>query len=144
MALTIVRPDGGRDAAGGGGGGDRRRLRRTTLAVGLLVVLVVAVTALVSPLRQLLAQERRVSDTRRQITEFEASNGELSRRIRELETDIEIERLAREDLGLVRPGEEPYVLLPGDPATPPPPPTELRRPEPPKKAKSSSPTAGAD
>lgn len=143
MALTIVRPDGGRDAAGGGGGGDRRRLRRTTLAVGLLVVLVVAVTALVSPLRQLLAQERRVSDTRRQITEFETSNGELSRRIRELETDIEIERLAREDLGLVRPGEEPYVLLPGDPATPPPPPTELRRPEPLPKSKSPS-AGGAD
>ena len=108
--------------------------RRAVVAVVAVAVLAVTVLALVSPVRQLVEQEGRVAGTRRQIADLEQANAALSQRIRELGTDIEIERLAREDLGLVRPGEEPYVLLPGDPAAVPPPPTELRVPEPPRKS----------
>jgi cell division protein FtsB len=140
VAVTPVRSDDGTAGAGSGATPSRHVPRRAVAFVGLLVVLGVAVAALVAPVRQLVTQERRVADTRRQISDFETSNGELSRRIRTLESDVEIERLAREDLGLVRPGEEPYVLVPGDPAAEPPPSTELRRPEPLPKSKSRAAT----
>lgn len=48
-----------------------------------------------------------------------------------MHTDAEIERLAREQYNLVRPGEEAYAILPGPadrPTSIAPPPVGLRRP----------------
>ena len=45
-------------------------------------------------------------------------------------TDAEVERLAREQYGLVRPGETPYALVPSSPTTVPPtttPPQETKK-----------------
>ena len=43
---------------------------------------------------------------------LEAENVRLERRITDLDDPATVELLAREQLGLVRPGEVPYVLIP--------------------------------
>jgi hypothetical protein len=44
-----------------------------------------------------------------------AENAKLDQRRQQLQTDAEIERLAREQYGLVKPGEEAYAILPPKP-----------------------------
>jgi cell division protein FtsB len=46
----------------------------------------------------------------------------LARESKRLSTDSEIERLAREKYGLVKPGERPFVILPAPTSTTAPPP----------------------
>ena len=77
-----------------------------------------AVLTLVSPFRQLLAQESRIAEAHRQTAALEARNDRLDARLRELGRDTTIERLAREELGLVKPGEEAYVVLAPPPPAP--------------------------
>ena len=48
-------------------------------------------------------------------------NARLARESKRLSTDSEIERLAREKYGLVKPGERPYVILPAPTSSTPPP-----------------------
>jgi cell division protein FtsL len=69
---------------------------------------------LVTPVRQLIAQQQRIADVRRETERVDRENAELERRIAEMSEDATIERLAREDLGLVKPGEELYVVVPRD------------------------------
>jgi cell division protein FtsB len=46
------------------------------------------------------------------LAELQASNAERQQRVATLMTDEEIERIAREQYGLARPGEEVYRILP--------------------------------
>ncbi len=85
----------------------------------LLVVSVAVVGLLflaVFPTRTYLAQRRDLSATERRLAVLSKQNKELSQRVDRLNTDAEIERLAREQYNLVRPGEEAYAILP--PAAP--------------------------
>lgn len=60
---------------------------------------------------QLLAQREKAADLARQIDELRAENGRLARDIAALRSDPRaIERLAREELGLARPGETVFVI----------------------------------
>jgi hypothetical protein len=58
-----------------------------------------------------------VASARAELAGYEAENAELAADVEALQTDSEIERLAREKLGYVRPGETAYVVLdpPGAP-----------------------------
>lgn len=47
-----------------------------------------------------------------ELEQLEADNHELRDRVERLESDEEIERVARQDFGLVRPQEESYLILP--------------------------------
>ncbi|MGI9621630.1 MAG: FtsB family cell division protein [Acidimicrobiales bacterium] len=80
-------------------------------AVALLVVLAYAVF----PVRTWLDQRQAISDRQAELAELEAVNIELDTRVQVLNTEAEIERIARTDHGLVRPGEEAYAVLPPAP-----------------------------
>jgi cell division protein FtsB len=89
-----------------------RRLGRTLGLVGggagLLVVLAVGVF----PTRSYLAQRDDLSDTERRLAVLREQNERLEDQLERLSTPEEIERIAREQYNLVRPGEEAYSVLP--------------------------------
>ena len=76
----------------------------------LLVGMIIAVNYIV-PFRQMLAQNRQVETARAELTAIQAENEQLVRETEALRSDSEIERLAREDYGYVRPGDTSYVIV---------------------------------
>jgi len=72
----------------------------------------------VFPTRTYLSQRRDLTNTEQRLAVLSRQNQELSGRVARLNTDAEIERLAREQYNLVRPGEEAFAILPppGPPA----------------------------
>jgi len=66
----------------------------------------------VFPTRTYLTQRTATSQAKGELTDLEQANRALERRIRRLQTPEEIERIAREQYGLVRPGEVAYAILP--------------------------------
>ena len=106
------------------------RTKRTWLLVGGLALVGLLFIA-VFPARTYLQQRHQRQQVLAQIKSTDAKNKALEQRIRTLNTDAEVERLARAQYNLVRPGEEAYAILPT--RQPPPPP-----PQPPANAKSKS------
>nr|MDQ6910459.1 septum formation initiator family protein [Actinomycetota bacterium] len=82
------------------------------------------------PARAYLAQNDKRSEMAAQVRTVEAENQQLLERTQKLQTDAEIERLARRDYNLVRPGEEVYAVVP--------PPTTTTTPQPPASSRASS------
>jgi len=80
------------------------------LAVVLLGALALTVSGIL-PFRQLVSQQRQIERSQDQLTALERENQVLSDDIAMLGTDAEIERIAREQYGLVRPGEVAYVVV---------------------------------
>jgi hypothetical protein len=80
----------------------------------------------VFPAEALLSQGRHRDDLAAELARLSARNRDLGQRARLLDTDGEIERLARLEYDMVRPGEEAYALMPApyapEPAGPPVPP----------------------
>jgi cell division protein FtsB len=83
------------------------------LAVVLLGALALTVSGIL-PFRQLLAQQHEIDRSQEQLTALRNENAALAEDIEMLGTDAEIERLAREQYGLVRPGETAYVVVTPD------------------------------
>lgn len=77
----------------------------------LFLVLGAAFLTQVVPYRQILDSQRQVNSAQAQLASLETENALLSADVAALETDEEIEKLAREKLGYVRPGETAYVVL---------------------------------
>jgi cell division protein FtsB len=100
----------------------RRRILWLLLAS---VILVGALFLFLLPGRTYLGQRRSLAAAQTRVRVLAAANAKLDQRIQQLQTDAEIERLAREQYGLVKPGEEAYAILPPkqapQPASPPPP-----------------------
>ncbi|HMC79170.1 MAG TPA: septum formation initiator family protein [Acidimicrobiia bacterium] len=92
----------------------------------------------VYPTRTYLAQRRDLRTAHQKLALFKQQNGHLEAEAKRLESDEEIERIARARFNLVKPGEEAYAIVPvppkpGDPAsaaaaaaTPPPAPAAKR------------------
>jgi cell division protein FtsB len=100
----------------------RRARRRPAVRLALfLVVLVGLLFAFVYPTRTFLDQRDETNKARAQLELLRAENARLARESKRLSTDSEIERLAREKYGLVKPGERSYVILPAPSSTLPPP-----------------------
>ena len=93
------------------------RLRRLVWPIVASVVFVVVLFAAVFPTRTYLAQRASISRAEEQLEVLREQNAALEERADQLRDDAEIERLAREQYNLVRPGEEAYALLPS-PAAP--------------------------
>ena len=96
----------------------RSRGRRSTLVLLLLgLALVGALFAFVYPTRTYLHQRRELNAAERQLGVLQDTTKALKHDSEKLQSDAEVERRAREDYGLVRPGETPYVLVPSPPTT---------------------------
>ncbi len=97
----------------------RPRVRITPRAAILTIVLTALLLYLVVPLRAYLAQRDRLEQLTRRTQALEQGNGELRREIERLEDPRYLERLARECLGMVRPGEIAFVVVPASGRTAP-------------------------
>jgi hypothetical protein len=66
----------------------------------------------IEPARQLLEQRKRITGMKSSLTEVKASNADLRDRIRRLSDPDFVEQRAREQIGLVRPGEQVFAVVP--------------------------------
>lgn len=83
------------------------------MAITTLLFLMIGAAFLTQlvPYRQIIDSQRQVNAARAQLEALVASNERLEADVAALNTDSEIERLAREKLGYARPGETAYVVL---------------------------------
>ena len=85
--------------------------------VAFFVLLALLAMMIVGPLQSYTAAAERVHDLKVAKAELERSVEVLQERQARLQDPEEIELLARERLGLVKPGEIPYVVTDGNPDT---------------------------
>lgn len=90
-------------------------MRRLAWPLVVSVVLVGILFLAVFPARTYVDQRRALRAAERRVVVLSRQNDRLAARARRLDTDEEIERLAREQYDLVRPGEEAYAILPSPP-----------------------------
>ena len=102
--------------------------RLVTAVVGSAIVLAVLLLG-VFPTRSYFHQRDAIEREKARVAVLDRENARLAARVSELQTDAAIERLARENYNLVKPGEEAYAILPapqeaetGHRDAPPPPP----------------------
>jgi cell division protein FtsB len=84
---------------------------RTRVAVSSLA-LVAMMFVFVFPTRSYFAQKRQVGHAQHAVAVLQAQNEQLARQAKQLQTPAEIERLAREQFNMVRPGEQAYNVVP--------------------------------
>ena len=82
-----------------------------TLVVVAVAVVLLAIATNVVPFRQVVDQRTEIAEARDQLASLVAENATLTQQVAALETPIEVERIAREKLGYVRPGETAYVVI---------------------------------
>ncbi len=89
------------------------KVRRPLVVLFTLALMLVglAVFTNVVPYRQIVDQGRQVAAAEAELEALQDENQVLTAQRDALETPVEIERLAREKLGYVRPGEVAYVVL---------------------------------
>jgi len=86
----------------------------------LLIAVFLSVVFALAPMRAYLHQRGELSDLQRQTEQLQVQNSELERRIADLNDPATLERLARQCLGMVEPGEIAFVPIPkGRAPTPP-------------------------
>lgn len=88
-------------------------LRRPGAAVATLLIILMGAVFLtqVVPYGQIVDSRNQVESARAELAALESENTTLRADVAALQTDAEIEKLAREKLGYVRPGEAAYVVL---------------------------------
>lgn len=87
--------------------------KKAAILASIIVVIGLLVGSLFGDrgLLQLVSQRERAESLAREIEQLRADNSRLAAEIRALRTDPSaIERIAREELGLVRPGETVFVI----------------------------------
>lgn len=87
-------------------------VRRARWSLALLVALAMAMFLLGFPLRTYVEQRSALGQARATAARLAVDNRSLRAEAAQLQTPAEIERLARERYGLVRPGQEEYAILP--------------------------------
>lgn len=87
------------------------------MATLLILLMGAAFLTQVVPYGQIMESRRQVSEARAQLNQLTSENAALQADVAALGTDAEIEKLAREKLGYVRPGETAFVVVdpPGTP-----------------------------
>ena len=88
----------------------QKRKRPGAIVAVLLLVVLAIVLAGVFPFRQLIAQERLVENTQAKLDALVVENEGLQSEIDAVASRTELERIAREQYGMVRPGETSYVV----------------------------------
>ena len=96
----------------------RVRRRRTILTTVLGALAIVGfLFAFVYPTSTYFRQRSQIGDANERLARLEVETKRLEQASKKLLGDKEVERLAREQYGLVRPGETSYVLVPTTPTT---------------------------
>ncbi|MFN2595493.1 MAG: septum formation initiator family protein [Actinomycetota bacterium] len=88
------------------------RWGRAPQIVAALLILGLLGAMAIKPTRDLLQQKSRVTGVARDLALLERSNGRLEHRIAQLKDPDYIDQLARRQIGLVKPGEVSYVVMP--------------------------------
>ena len=83
----------------------------SSLLLTVALVAVVVVLAGIFPFRQIIASNRAVDTAEAKLAAIREETAVLEARIEALQTPEEVERLAREQFGLVHPGEIGYVVV---------------------------------
>ncbi|HSO95131.1 MAG TPA: septum formation initiator family protein, partial [Acidimicrobiia bacterium] len=99
----------------------RVRRRRTVLTATLVGRAVAGLLfVVVYPTRTYLQQRNQITAAQHHVAQLHHDTARLEAQSRQLQTDAAVERIAREQYGLVKPGETPYVIVPtAPPATTP-------------------------
>jgi cell division protein FtsB len=82
------------------------------LVVALAGVLVLSVVLLSGPAQSYFDSRARVDALQLKAEALEHENERLEQRVEDLQDPLNVELLAREQLGFIRPGEVPYTLVP--------------------------------
>ena len=93
---------------GTGGTASRRKTIRRAVLLGTALALLVWAF---SPSGRLFDRKREIVELKRQVAEYREKNDRLRWEAERLNSDQYLELLARKELGLVRPGQQPYILL---------------------------------
>lgn len=88
----------------------RRRIFATPRGIVLMLLLTATLMTSVYPMRRTFEVRAQIAALRAEERRLDARATELQRQKELLETDEQIEALARENLGYVRPGEIPFVV----------------------------------
>jgi cell division protein FtsB len=88
------------------------RVRFTPRAAIVAVSLLVLILYLLVPVRTYFAQRHRLAQFERQASILEQQNASLAKRVKQLQNPAYLERIARECLGMVKPGEIAFVVVP--------------------------------
>jgi cell division protein FtsB len=100
----------------------RRRRARLTARATVLLTLIVGVLALsVAPAQMYFEQKAELARFEKQAAALERKNDALAARAEQLRDRAFLERLARQCLGMVKPGEIAFVVVPKEGAPAPPP-----------------------
>jgi cell division protein FtsB len=100
----------------------RRRRARLTARATILCTLVIGVLVLsVAPAQLYFEQRAELAQLERQAAALERTNETLASRAEQLRDHAYLERLARRCLGMVKPGEVAFVVVPKEGAPAPPP-----------------------
>ena len=81
-------------------------------AVALLLIALAVVLLAIAPLRGYLDERGELSDLTKQATILEQQNQAMQDRIDQLSDATFLERIARECIGMVKPGETAFVVVP--------------------------------
>lgn len=81
------------------------------LVAAALAIVMIAIVTNVVPFRNVVDQRTEIKRTSNELAVLVAENAVLTQQVEALETPIEVERIARENLGYVRPGETAYVVI---------------------------------
>ena len=96
------------------------RLLKGPARVAIASLIVVAILFLfVFPTRSFFGQRRQIGTAQHDLAVLRQQNARLEKEAARLDTDAEVERIAREQYHMVRPGEQAWAVIPASPTTAP-------------------------
>jgi cell division protein FtsB len=95
-----------------GRGGEPARATHSPLIAVVLIAALAVTLAGIFPFRQILAQNRQVENTENKLAALQQENAVLEAQIDALNSDVELERMIREQLGMVAEGETGVTVEP--------------------------------
>ncbi|MFS8572773.1 MAG: septum formation initiator family protein [Clostridia bacterium] len=99
-------------------GGRIRVKPRFFVLLGVFFLTVYLVYGYVDGFRRMRAMRAELERVRAEIARYEALNAQLRKELEHYNSDAYIERVAREELGLVKPGETPVIVIEEAPSRP--------------------------
>ncbi|MDF2929014.1 MAG: Septum formation initiator [Anaerospora sp.] len=87
----------------------KRKYRLNWFRVVMIAIILYTVYVCVNQQLQYAAISREMEATRTQLEQLQQTNEAMGQEKQKLSTPAHVEKLAREELGLVKPGEIPYV-----------------------------------